>query len=239
MIIIFKAAVTSPFSLSSQPSSSSDFFHFFNPVSFPCSQPGSRMQLFQPDEHILQPARRQNARRRLLWETRRNRKAAKRVFWNPTKTYHFSDFFHFLNPISLPCSQPGGRMQLFQPDQHIFQPARRQNTRRRLLWETRRNRKAAKRVFWNLTKAYHFSDTFHFFNSISLPCSQPGGRTQLFQLDEISCCQPGYLLTLRHGKPAKPIFWDPRKPSICSSFPFFSTPIALLAARQAAERKLL
>ena len=60
------------------------FSTIFNPISLPCSQPG----------------RRQNARRRLFCEMHRNRKGPKRVFRKLTKTYHLSDFFHLINPIS-------------------------------------------------------------------------------------------------------------------------------------------
>ena len=58
-------------------------------------QPGGRTQLFQPGTRILQPARRQNRRRRPLLETRRNGRGAKHVFWilpKPTICPTFSTF---------------------------------------------------------------------------------------------------------------------------------------------------
>ena len=62
----------------------------------------------------------------------------------PKPTIFRSDFFHFFNPMNVPCSHPGGRTQLIQPDQHLLPPAKHV---RRLLVQTLRNGKAAKRVF--------------------------------------------------------------------------------------------
>ena len=112
------------------------FFHFFNPMSLPCSQPGQFEGYWYkasetgkvpngPSETVLKPtifptfstfstrwaylAASPRQFEGYLYKPSERGKVPKRAFWNVTKIYHFRDFF-----------------PLFQPDEPTLQPARRQ-----------------------------------------------------------------------------------------------------------------
>ena len=125
--------------------------------------------------------------------------------------------------MSLPCSQPGGRTQLFQPDQHLLPPAKHV---RRLLVQTLRNGKSPKRVFWNPAKTHHFP-TFSTFSTrwVYLAASQAAERN-FFNLISTSCRQPstfeGYLYKPSEtGKVPNGSSETLLKPTIFRLFPLF------------------
>ena len=116
---------------------------------------------------------------RLLVQTLRNGKSPKRAFWNRTKIYNFHPFSRLF--------------PLFQPDERTtLQPAR---SVRRLLAQTLRNEKSAKRVFWNRTKTYHFPifSTFSTRWAYYLAASHTSSKATCTNPPKREKCQTGLL----------------------------------------------